>query len=152
MRMSRSDERGETLVELLIAIVILGVAVTTLLAALATAITASASHRRHATSDTLARSFAEALSDPDPASGTPYVDCATSYPLPGYLAVPTGFDAPTTAVSYWKAGSTGASDADFTTTCPPAGDQGLQRVTITVRATANGEQSVVTVLKRRGVS
>ncbi len=153
MRMSRSDEQGETLVELVISIALLGLAVAVLLGALATSITASASHRRHATADTVARSFAEALSDPDPASGTPYANCATSYALPGYLTVPSGFDTPTTAVAYWNPGATKAEDSDFSSTgCTQENDRGLQRVTITVRSSTNGEQSVVSILKRRGDS
>ena len=52
---SGHDERGDTLIEVLLAIVILGIAGVALLTAFATAITASAAHRNLATLDASAR-------------------------------------------------------------------------------------------------
>jgi Tfp pilus assembly protein PilV len=59
-RTVRSDE-GVTLVELLIAITIMGVAVIVLVGAMSTVVTATAQHRGHSIEETRARNFGEAI-------------------------------------------------------------------------------------------
>ena len=54
------DERGETLVEIVIALVIIGAVVSAFFAALATSATASKSHRDLVTADAVLRDYAEA--------------------------------------------------------------------------------------------
>jgi prepilin-type N-terminal cleavage/methylation domain-containing protein len=56
----RSDD-GFTLVELLIAITIMGVAVIVLVVAMSTVVTATSQHRGHAIEETLARNYGEAI-------------------------------------------------------------------------------------------
>jgi type II secretory pathway pseudopilin PulG len=58
-----AGERGETLAELLVTIVIMGVAIVALIAGLADGILASEVHRQHATADTALRSAVETLKD-----------------------------------------------------------------------------------------
>jgi type II secretory pathway pseudopilin PulG len=58
--MRARGEAGETLVEVVLTIVIIGLAVTALLAGLGTAASASRQHRDVATADTVMRSYAEA--------------------------------------------------------------------------------------------
>src|SRR5262245_45561094 len=77
-RARRRAEAGESLVEILVAISILGVAVVALVAGLAASILDSTVHRQHATGDTVARSVAECLKDrnlPYDAGGN-YATCA----------------------------------------------------------------------------
>ena len=57
----RRADRGFTLVELLIAMVILGLSVSVLVLAMSSLVVASQEHRGHAVSDTAARDFAEAM-------------------------------------------------------------------------------------------
>lgn len=57
----RPDDAGFSLVELLVAIVILGTVVVALLVAVGTSITSSTQHRRQANLDVVARDYAEAL-------------------------------------------------------------------------------------------
>ena len=54
-------QRGESLIELLVALSIMATAVLVLLAGLGTAITMSAVHRKQAAAGTYVRAFAEAL-------------------------------------------------------------------------------------------
>ena len=68
-------ERGETLVELMVTIAIMGIAFVAILTGVAIAISASGSHRQEATAEGVVRSFAERISDP---KDTPYVDCASA--------------------------------------------------------------------------
>jgi len=53
------DERGDTLIEVLIALVVLGIAAVALLTAFATAITASSAHRHLATLDSSVRAASD---------------------------------------------------------------------------------------------
>jgi hypothetical protein len=150
-------EAGETLAELLVTISIIGLAVVVLVGALGTAIMASTSHREHSTADTIARSIAETLKNPDATGTNPdrYVDCASpsTYPIGNIDA--TGYK-PTLAISYWKRNSSAAREqsngernADFVDVCPTR-DQGLQLITVTVKSEgAKAESATVSVLKRR---
>ena len=145
-RARRSAEAGETLVELLVTIAIIGLAVVALVGGMGTAIMASDGHRQHATGDTVARSVAELLKNRDPSGSDAYVDCAgnSTYPLPD---PPTGLQIALT-VKYWNGSGSSVADGSFTTTCPSP-DLGLQQIKITVTSPAKGEQETVTVLKRR---
>lgn len=131
------SERGDTLPEVIITLVIISIAVTGLLAGLATGSTASASHRVHARADALVREAAERLKDRSP-TGVPYVACASSYvvaPSP-----PLGdIDVKVLEVEHWNG-------ADWAATCTV--DKGLQR--ITVAATSDdGVVESVTLVKRK---
>ena len=150
-------EAGETLAELLVTISILGLAVVVLVGALGTTIMASTSHREHSTADTIARSIAETLKNPDATGANPdrYVNCAkpTDYPI---VDVDTTGYTPTLAISYWKRNSSAAHEQsdgernpDFVDVCPTK-DQGLQLITVTVKSEgAKAESATVSVLKRR---
>ena len=76
------EERGDTLVEVLVALVIIGICVVPLLNSLIESFTGSTEHRSIATVDTLLKSFAEgAKSEIElnaPSSGGPFTACSTS--------------------------------------------------------------------------
>ncbi len=59
----RAPERGETLIELLVTISIIGIGMIALVGGLATAITASSAHRQQADAGAVARNIAEAIKD-----------------------------------------------------------------------------------------
>jgi prepilin-type N-terminal cleavage/methylation domain-containing protein len=132
-------EAGLTLVEVLLAIAILGIGVVVIVGGMMTSIKVSAQGRQSAESQTTLRGYAEAV------AGASYVDCAvaTSYSTTviGYTA-PTGY-VPTLAVSYWTA--SGASGS-FGGTC--TADSGLQRLVLTVTA-ADGTTETLRTIKRR---
>ena len=58
--MRTTDDRGETLLEIVLTIIIIGITITALVSGLATASSAANSHRANVTSDAVMRNFAEA--------------------------------------------------------------------------------------------
>jgi type II secretory pathway pseudopilin PulG len=147
-RRGRDDrDRGETLLELIIAIAILGVCVVAIGSGIAMSITISVLHRNQATAQDALHNYAETL------QGS-YVAC-TGSTVPGYgqsldrhtpRFVPSNWPAPTAVVEYWLPGS-----AAFSTTCPPGGDTGLQQVALT-QADATGKVSESLVVDIRSGS
>jgi type II secretory pathway pseudopilin PulG len=128
-------QRGETLLELLVAITILGVCVVAIGSGIALAVRVSALHRSQATAGAYARSYAEVV---ESAATTSYVNCASTYSVSGFSA-PSGFSAAVVGVKYWN--GTG-----FQVGCPSP-DQGLQQVTVQVADARASEQLVVVVRK-----
>lgn len=125
---------GFTLVEMLLAVAILGVGVLTLVGGMMTSIHVSDLERRQADGQTALRAYAEAVSNDT------YTDCATSYPAAGFTS-PPGFTV-TQTVTYWvPAGSS------FSSTCP-APDAGLQRIRLTVTATDGRAVESLRIAKR----
>ena len=121
-------QRGETLLELVIAISLMGLAIVAVMAGLTTTVLLSDVQKKQATAVTLVRSYAEALQK-FVADGH-YVACATSYTVPGF-PVPAGFTAKTGSVQYWTGGL-------WLPLCLP--DRGLQKVRVSV-ASADGRAS-----------
>jgi len=130
-------EAGETLVELLITVSILGIAVVTLLVGLATAVRFSGTHRTYANTDVALGAAAESVKSAAP------VDCplsATAYNAAlssGNLgALP----------SPWK-----ASNLKITArACSSGADTplALQTITITATAPGGGSSDTIDVVKR----
>jgi Tfp pilus assembly protein PilV len=148
MRTRTRGQSGESLVEVLIATVILAMVGIGAFAGLATSITVSSSKRTNASSEAALRSAAERLQDPDVA----YVDCATGSTYDGALtAAPAGFSY-SAVVKYWVPPSSSPSatvprlDPVFAGSC--GSDGGLQSITLTLVG-LNGEQRSLDVVKRR---
>ena len=134
-------DRGDTLLEVLIALVIIGLTAAALLTAFATAITSSRVHRDIATNDQVLRSVTEtAFSQIQQDASPKYISCGTPADYQPYFdpsaALPTG--SPLSAlyakyqitvdppVKYWDSSSNG-----FITTCPQ-GSTAPQLITITM--------------------
>jgi Tfp pilus assembly protein PilV len=131
MRRHRARGRGdagESLVEILVAISILGVSIVALTGGLAASILDSSVHRQHATGDTIARSVAECLKDRN-----------LAYQQNGVYAACAG-DGASITTRWWN----GDSPATFGTS---QNSNGLQELTVTVAAKRGTE--TVTILKRR---
>ena len=132
------DEDGDTLIEVLIAVAILGIASLALITAFAASISASAVHRSIATFDTVIRSASEqAISQIQQAPDPLYESCAPlSYYQSGpgavVFALPVGFTAQVTAIQYW----TGSTFTANVTQCQP---NSPQWITITVTDTTTGQ-------------
>ena len=110
-------DSGETLVEVLCTMVILGIAIAALLAGLSTTVLSSSRHRDTATANTLLRSYAEGLKQ---VTRTNYIDCYASYPVPETAySLPSGWAIPTNQT---------------VNPCPggPLSDVGTQQVTVNV--------------------
>jgi prepilin-type N-terminal cleavage/methylation domain-containing protein len=133
-RPARDPEGGFSLPEVMITIVIVGVAFAAILGGMMTSITVSDLHRKEATADTLLRSAAEAVTDRQ----VGYIKCAgTSAYAP---ALPAGVSI--TAVAYgggWV-DSTQTNPATFSGAC--ANDNGVQLITVSANSTGETLQFV----------
>ena len=137
MQRRRRNEVGESLVELLVTISILGITIALLVGVLAGTIAASSSHRKHTTADIIARDVAEALKD-----RTVPFDESGNYPDNTWDSIDTAGYAVTLPVTRcWN----GDSPATFGG-CPTSG--GLQLITISVTSNSKGENEHVSILKR----
>ena len=138
--------RGETLVETLLSVALLGILVAGILGALFTTTTTSDFDAKQAASEPGLRSYADAW------GRAAYVPCtagssANPYGAttpPGFTA-PVGYTASVTAVKFWNGTST--SPAVFSATCPAAGDQGLQEIALQLRP-PRGPAETVTINRR----
>ncbi len=96
-----SDDRGETLLELVVAVAIMAVAVVAIVGGMSTSIMVSDIHRKQARAGAAARDYAEAAvtwvaGGHYDASATPRYDATTV----GYAA-PSGYTAAAVSVSCW---------------------------------------------------
>lgn len=151
-----TDERGETLVEILITIVVMAIGLTAVVGAITGSIVASDAHRGMATSEVILRDYGEAIKT-KAIQATTYTACPSTSDLAPtappaaspQFTPPTGWTAQITHVSYWipdpdpaKFPNGSWSAADDATGCNlyyvtcgnaiAACDAGLQRVTFTV--------------------
>jgi Tfp pilus assembly protein PilE len=126
-RLDTADERGETLLELLIAVVIMGITVVAVIGGLATSIKISDIHRKQATAGAAVRSWAEAIENY--VASTNYINCAgTDAYKPsvvGYLpSLPVGYTWSQTAATSWDGSSSNWVSC--------VSDNGYQKVSLSV--------------------
>jgi len=137
------DERGETLVELLATVVIIGTAVLSVLAAIGVAITASDANSKQVTALTVARNYAEAI------QAAAYVPCATaaSYsPAAVSYTAPTGFTATIVGgLGYYDGTSSGPASFGATCTAP---DKGAQQISIEAKSSDARADRTLQIVKR----
>jgi Tfp pilus assembly protein PilV len=137
-RLSKRDDRGESLVELLVALGIMATAVIALLGALATAIRISEVHRYQAEAGAFTREFAERLENTVASSATGYKECLAGQGnqalvgiYEGYWDIPPSraslYERQVLKVTYWNTTA-------FMDICPATNDIGVQRVTLRVRS------------------
>src|SRR5689334_1699512 len=81
--------RGESMIEVLLAVVIMSTAVVAVVGGIATAIRIADLHRKQATAGAAVRALAEGLETAMAGTPTGYVDCASTYALPGIASVVT---------------------------------------------------------------
>jgi prepilin-type N-terminal cleavage/methylation domain-containing protein len=115
----RFDDRGDTLLEVLLAIVLIGIVFSAFFAAISTSSTASNTHRNFVTADALLRDYAEAAKSAartDCRTSTTYTTTTTSLPT-GFsvTAGPVGF---TGTNGLCPADAASVQQADFTATLP----------------------------------
>jgi len=131
----RGDDDGETLIELIMAVAIMGIAVVAIVGGFATTILMSDIHRKQATAGAYVRSYAEAVNGHYDQSASP------NYP-PAALGftVPAGFTATVTPpVLCWTGTAFGTCLASST----------VQQVTLNVASTdSRASESLVVVVRR----
>lgn len=134
-RSGAGSDDGATLIEVLVAVAIVGVAFATIVGGMYTVIVASDANRKQAGAATHLTSYAEAV------KADAYVDCATTYAGAGF-ALPSGFTKGPVTVAYWNAASLA-----FDAAC--GSDSGLQRVTLSIRSDDSRAVFDVQLAKRR---
>ena len=125
LRAAREDA-GETLLELLVAITILGVVVVAVGSGVALGVRVSGIHRSQSTSGAYVRSYAEAIDQSVAIS--PWTGCsatAATYQSPAGFTLPTGYTATVSSIGYWDGTA-------FSASC--SSDTGLQRLVLSVAA------------------
>jgi type II secretory pathway pseudopilin PulG len=139
-----AGEQGETLLELLIAVVILGVVLVAVVGGFATGTITSDVHRKQSTAGAYAKDYAEAIQTAVTTGTVPYTNCAntSTYATPAGFAAPSGYVKSVVSVRYWS-GST------WQATCSVPTDVGLQQLTVRV-ASADGRaaEQVALVLRK----
>lgn len=143
------DEDGTTLVEILIAVVIMSLLMTAILGAMGTSTAASGTHKRMAEAHAVLLSSAERLKSN---TEVPYVDCATTTNASYVAAVSasqipdgivSGDDVDILSIKYWQGGST------FSALCHDSTTPILKIQQIELRVVASGGISEeLTILKR----
>lgn len=138
------SENGDTLIEVLISIAILGITITALLGALLTTITSASEHRSLASLDTVLRSYAEALKYDVQLQGTSswFTPCATvssSTTSPpqyeGHTVTPANqppgvhYSVVILGIEFWD-----TSTNSFGANCNPLDQSGFQLVTFQATA------------------
>lgn len=129
---SRGTDRGTTLVELVVTVMIMGVVIAPIMAAFASAVRASASRDRAATAETVIQNAADRVNRaPLRCDYTQYARAAAQTEWG-----PSASSAATVSMSYWVPGATPAATGSWAagggTDCTNPKSLVVQRVTITV--------------------
>jgi type II secretory pathway pseudopilin PulG len=131
-------EAGESLVELLLTVLIIGIVFVAVIGALGTTIIASDLHRRQSSAEVLLVDALESV------KRQAYVPCSSagtgSYDATAGVTVPDGWTVAVTSVHGWNGVSAWVA-------CP-ADDHGLERVTITVTSPGGATTNQADVVKR----
>ncbi|MDO7867407.1 type IV pilus modification PilV family protein [Nocardioides jiangxiensis] len=138
-----AGERGESLIELIVTVAILGIAGVSVVAGMLLGVKTSDLGRKQATGGAYARSFAEAIQNSvDDAGG--YAGCGTAAATYGAVAVPdlpAGYSTSVVDVKSWTGSGWGPCDAT-----------GTQRITVDVRTSGDvshvTDETLVVVLRR----
>ncbi len=163
----RGDERGDTLIEVLLSLVILGLGALAMMVAFGTSLTASGQHRNLTTAETLAKNVANHVASAVQTLSTnftcapPMVAPYTAYQaLTSGVNLPTHYSATVTNVQYWR-GSTSSWGATCRANAPqlidlavtsPSGASNTASVVVdnpsapTVPVTSTATQLVFTVM------
>jgi type II secretory pathway pseudopilin PulG len=131
---------GETLIELLVTITIMGLTVVAVLGAIGTSITLSDIHRKQAKAGAYVRAFAEAVETSVAKPQTGYTPCAGLPTYQSLYSVPAPFAATVTAVKFWNG-------ATFAAGCSP--DPGVQQVSLKVATSDNKVHETLDIIIRR---
>jgi type II secretory pathway pseudopilin PulG len=134
-----ANDQGETLLELIIAIAIMGIAVVAIVSGIVTSILMSNVHRKESSAGAYVRDYAEKIENKVAAGG--YVPNATTTSY-AYTPTDTRYAASIKTVQCW----TGSA----WTGCTVANDIGVQQLTLLVKTTADtrASESLVLVIRK----
>ena len=139
-------QSGETLVETLFTVVLLGLLAVGMVSAMATIVSVSDVDAKQSGAETVLRSYAQAWNRAD------YQPCIANQAtnpygatVPPGFTLPSGYTATISSATFWN--GTSNAPVAFVATCPATGDAGLQALTLRVAAPRGPAQSV-TIEKR----
>jgi len=139
-RRGSARDGGESLIELLVAVIIMGTAVVAVVGGLGTAIMMTDVHRKQAAVAAHVKIFAANIESAIAATPTGYVDCATRDSYPDYSPGPP-YDAEVMDVLYWNGSS-------FVAACASR-DTGVQLVRLRVWSIDGRADQTVDVIIRK---
>lgn len=140
----RSDERGETLIEIMATVLLVGLAIVAILGTIFVAVKVTQSHRKSTKSSNQAFDFAEELLRTD--AEQPYQPCDAGTPNYAYSLSQPGYAVSVVDIEYLVSQATATQS--WQATCP-ATDQGLQKLTIRVVSPPDVEEvETIQVIKR----
>src|SRR5690242_19452247 len=125
-RRPKPGDRGDTLIEVLIAVVIIGIIFSAFFVAISTGSSASAAHRNYVTADALLRDYAEAAKSAaraDCPTSTTYTTTTTSLPTGFSVANDAGF---VNGSGECRPDTASVEEAQFTVTLPGGNTRTLQ--------------------------
>lgn len=136
------SETGASLAEVLVTIVILGLAITAIVAGLGAVSMSSDRHRKQVSADTVVRSYAEAIKK-QVAMGV-YRPCATTsdYLTPGWTP-PSGYSTKIASVQYWHSAS-----KSFTGPCVAGSDEGAEMLNLQASSSDGRDQESLSIVVR----
>jgi hypothetical protein len=142
------DDRGETLVELMVTLVVLSTAVIALVIGIGAAVNVSDIHRKQATAGAYVRDFADSVESYVTGSATVatgYTPCTTAT-ITTYQSVytipdPTHYAATVAGLAYWDTSTNPPSWKDYAAGCPSNGDSGVERVSLNVATVGDNRAS-----------
>jgi type II secretory pathway pseudopilin PulG len=141
---ARSDD-GATLVETLVALVILGIAGVAILAGLQLSVMASDIHRKQTSDGTYVRAYAEAIEQYLDTTGN-YVKCAGAN---AYGPAVVGYTVPSGHSAQQAAGQPLAGDGTVAGGACPGADKGVQRLRLSVSSADGRATETLTIVVRR---
>jgi type II secretory pathway pseudopilin PulG len=132
-RHRRGNDRGETLVELLVTIVVLGLTIPALMGAVLISVSASSQDRRQVQAQALLNSWAETI-ERENSTDALYTNCPalTYYETAPFApaSIPAGFTPSVVAITYWDTPS-----GTFVVACASP-DSGVRKVQLKVTVVA----------------
>jgi type II secretory pathway pseudopilin PulG len=140
-----ADDRGETLVEVLVAVVILGIAGVAVMAGLTLSVKASDIHRKQTTGGAYVRSYAEAIQQ-YVASGH-YINCAAANAYNVNAVTSQITDLPSSFTPRQTAAKSVGTNGAAASGC--SADTGIQQVTLSVKSNDDRADETLTVVLRK---
>jgi type II secretory pathway pseudopilin PulG len=129
MRRARRSDRGETLLELVVAISIMSVAVVAIVGAIATGIRLSDVHRKQTVARGYLTAFAESIQEEVAASTSGYKVCGSENQYEAMFSAPASpYSRSVMEVEYWN----NTTLAWATSGCNTGNDSGIQRLSLRV--------------------
>ncbi|MDX6204090.1 MAG: hypothetical protein QOF39_147 [Frankiales bacterium] len=139
MKRPARGDAGVTLVELILTVAIMGIAIVTIVGGAMTSILDSDYNHKQADAANVLQAYADSV------AAMAYQPCLASY-SPAYTP-PTGYSVSILGTEYWD-----STNSMFISTCPGAGDYGLERLTLQVTSTDSRASEVLQVEKRIAVA